>query len=109
MTQHNPRINNSHLCISCSRRADGLAVGRPGHLGWFCNTCGPDLAQIALAMAKTPEFDIVEQRAANKVAELSGLSEFTLTASELPDFIKWAVTEFGEAVRKELEGKDVPF
>lgn len=60
-------------------------------------------------MAPTPEFDIVEQRAAKKVAELSGLSEFTLTAAELPDFVRWAVTEFGEAVRKELEGKDAPF
>lgn len=104
-----PRINNQHICISCGRRSDGLAVGRPNHLGWFCTTCGPDLARIALEMAQTPEFDAVEKRVAQKVAELSGLSEFRMTKDELPEFVQWAVREFSEAMRKELEGTGAPF
>lgn len=99
------RINNPHACICCGRRPEGLAVGNPDRLGWYCNQCNSDLAKVALAMAikKDKELDTYERKACQRVAKLSGLSEFTLTSQELPDFVAWAVTEFAKAMRDELE------
>ena len=103
------RINNPESCICCARRSDGLAVGRPNQLGWYCNECGPDLAKIALKMAAKRELDIYERRACAQVAELCGTSEITLNKDELADFIAWAVTEFGTEIRKQIDGNEAPF
>lgn len=103
-----PRLNNPELCICCSRRSDGLAVGKPGRLAWFCSECGPDLAKIALAMIERRKFDAIEERAAKAVGELCGTS-ITLPQEEIAQFVQWAVTEFGRELTKELESGGPPF
>lgn len=103
------RINNPESCICCSRRADGLAVGRPERLGWFCSECGPDMARIALQMAQSKELDVYEQRAAAAVAEKLPATDFNFPAEDLPKFIGWTVREFADAIRKEIEGGKPPF
>lgn len=50
------------------------------------------------------DFDIFELRALAKVAAQLPADNFNFPASELPDFLRWAVGEFGEQVRKEVEG-----
>jgi len=103
------RLNNPESCICCSRRADGMAVGRPGKLGWFCNDCGAEMAKVALNLIETRKFDVFEQRAAARVADLIAQQDMTLSKDELPDFIKWAVQEFSTAIRAELESGRPPF
>lgn len=102
------RINNPESCICCGRRADGLAVGKPNHLGWYCYECGPDLAKEAVAMKKR-EFDIIEQRAIKSVAAMIGTEPITLDPKEAPDFMKWLIEEFSQAMRREIEGGSAPF
>lgn len=99
------RIGNHQACIVCSRRADGMAVGTPDRLGWYCEICGPERAKEALQDRK---FDQIEQRAAKRVAALCGTS-ISLEPSELPDFIVWVVSEFAKAMRTEVKGDGVPF
>jgi len=103
------RINNPEVCIVCARRADGLAVGHPRRLGWFCNECGPVLAKKALHMTEHRKFDPFEERAAASVAALVGTSTITLSQEELAEFITWAVKEFGEALAKEIDAGWPPF
>lgn len=102
------RINNPESCICCARRTDGLAVGRPGRLGWYCNDCGPDLARIALQM-QNRNFDSLEQRIAEQVAAKAGSDPLTIEPAELPAFISWAVKEFADTIRKEVETGGAPF
>lgn len=104
----NARVNNSEACICCSRRADGVAVGRPGKLGWYCNDCGPDLAKVALAMMHR-DLDNVEKRAAVLVAEAAGQGEIVLKPEELPAFVSWVVKEFADTMRKQFENGAPPF
>lgn len=101
------RINNPESCISCARRADGLAVGTPKKLGWFCNECGPDMAKIALAM-HARDFDTVERRAASAVAEAAG-GALEVPADEAPQFVRWVVEQFAENMRKQFEAGAPPF
>lgn len=103
------RLNDHTQCVCCARRADGLAVGKPGRLAWYCQECGHDLAKSALAMIKTKELDVYETRACEAVAALCGLTEVRLPADELPQFIAWVIAEFGPALRKQLEGGEPPF
>lgn len=105
----NSRLNNVQLCFCCGRRADGWAVGRPGRLAWGCNQCGIDLVKVGLSMAGSKELDEFEKRACAKVAELVGTTEVTLNKDELAEFVGWAVKEFGDAVRKEIESGAAPF
>lgn len=105
---HN-RINNPHVCISCGRRSDGLAVGRPGRLGWYCLECNVDLARIALEMAGSKNLDAVEQRACLKVAEGCGDDAVTLSPQELPAFIAFVVKSFADTMRKDMEEGGAPF
>jgi hypothetical protein len=102
------RINHHAVCIVCARRSDGLAAGKPGRLGWYCHRCGPELAQEAIEM-KPKDMDQLEQRACETVAALCGVSEITLSQGELAEFIAWAVKEFGDALRKEIEDAVIPF
>lgn len=103
------RLNNPDSCICCTRRTDGLAVGRPPKLAWYCNDCGPDLARIALQM-QTRNLDAVEQRACLKVAEqCSGTESLTLQPNELPAFIAYLVKSFADQMRKDLEEGGAPF
>lgn len=103
------RLNNPDSCICCTRRTDGLAVGRPGRLAWFCSDCGPDLARIALQM-QNRNLDAVEQRACLKVAEEASSTEpLTISPAELPAFIAWAVKSFADTMRKDLEQGGAPF
>ena len=102
------RINNPEACICCSRRADGLAVGKPGKLAWYCIDCGADMAKIALAM-NDRIFDGVEKRAADQVAKDAGNEPVTIQPDEMPDFIRWAVRSFAEQMRKDLEAGGSPF
>jgi hypothetical protein len=101
------RVNNPESCISCSRRADGLAVGTPKKLGWYCMECGPDLAKIALAL-NTRQFDAVEKRAAEFVATEAG-GQIEVPATEAPAFILWVIEQFSNSMRKEIEGGGAPF
>jgi ribosomal protein L37AE/L43A len=100
------RLNNSHACIACARRSDGLAVGRPQKLGWYCVECGPNIAAKALYMKN---LDAVEQRACEKVAAEAGQEPITLAPEELPAFIAWAVKSFAETMRKDLDQGGAPF
>lgn len=106
MTQ-SARLDNPESCFVCSRRADGLAVGKPDKLAWFCETCDADLAKIALK-AKPQDFDAFELRACQAVASLCG-GEVRLEPVDLPQFIQWAVDEFSKAVRLEVESGKPPF
>lgn len=101
------RLNNPESCICCARRTDGLAVGKPGKLAWYCQDCGPDLARVALAM-KQRDFDSLEKLAAEKVADAAG-GDVNVPAAELPAFIAWAVKEFADTMRKHLESGEAPF
>ena len=107
MTVHR-RLNNPESCIICARRADGIAVGRPDNLGWFCEECGLDRAKEAIKMP-AKQFDIFEKRACEQVAELCGTSTVTLSAQELPDFIQWAVENFAEQIRAQVQSGKPPF
>ena len=102
------RINNPEACICCGRRSDGLAVGKPQKLGWYCNECGPDLAKVAVAMAQR-EFDIIEKRAIKAVSDMIGNDPVTLDPKETPDFLKWMIDEFSQAMRREIESGAAPF
>lgn len=102
------RLNNPDSCICCTRRTDGLAVGRPGKLGWFCNDCGPDLARIALGM-QTRNMDAVEQRVCLKVAEECSTEALTIEPAELPAFIAYVVKSFADTIRKDMEEGGAPF
>jgi ribosomal protein L37AE/L43A len=104
------RVNNPEACICCGRRADGLAVGRPGRLGWYCAECTPELARIALTMATSNprHFDTIELKAAELVAEAAG-GDISMPAAELPAFVSWAVKEFAEQMRKMMEAGAAPF
>ena len=104
------RLNNPESCICCARRADGLAVGKPGKLGWYCEQCTPELARIALDMAlqRPKELDSLEKLAAEKVAEQIG-GDATIPAAELPAFVAWTVKEFAEVMRKNMESGAAPF
>lgn len=99
------RINNPQACIVCGRRADGMAVGEPDRLGWYCEECGVDKAKEALSMGRA--LDAVEKRACVKVAELCGTS-VTLNTDEMAEFVEWAVEEFAKAMRQEVK-EGVPF
>lgn len=102
------RVNNPESCIACARRANGLAVGNPKKLGWYCADCGPDIARTALQM-QTRNLDSLEQRTCLKVAEQAGAEPLTLTPQELPAFIAWAVKSFADTMRKDLEEGGAPF
>jgi hypothetical protein len=102
------RVNNPESCICCSRRADGLAVGRPQKLGWFCRDCGPDLARKALHMDNRT-FDTLENLVAEQVAKDAANGDVTLTPKELPEFIRWCVTHFADTMRKHVESGKAPF
>jgi hypothetical protein len=99
------RINNPESCVLCSRRADGLAVGRPDHLGWYCSECEVELAMRA---TKAKDFDIYETRAAVKVADSVG-GDLSVPAVELAAFVKWVVDEFAKAIRDEVASGKAPF
>lgn len=94
------RINNSESCVVCARRSDGLAVGQPRALGWYCNECGSTLAWKVLF--KMVNMDKIEQDACIKVAELAG-GDVSIPANELPAFIAWCVKQFAETVRSEVK------
>jgi ribosomal protein L37AE/L43A len=104
----NSRTNNPEACIVCARRSDGLAVGRPERLGWYCKQCGPSNARTALYMKN---MDDVEQRACLKVAEAAsnGTENLNMTSAELPAFISWCVKEFAENMRRDIDGGGPPF
>jgi ribosomal protein L37AE/L43A len=101
------RIKNPHSCFICSRRSDGLAVGKPDKLAWFCEECGIKLAKEAYSMPK--EFDIFEDRALARIAAKLPPTDFNFPASELPAFLKWMIDDFGEEIRKEIESGKAPF
>lgn len=99
------RLNCPDVCFVCARRAAGGGVGRPGRIGWLCTDCSPKIGRIAMAT----KFDIYEERACKAVAEQLPATNFTFPADELPDFVRWIVEEFGEAIRRELESGEPPF
>jgi len=101
-------VNNPEACICCGRRADGIAVGRPGKLGWYCHECGPELARIALHML-TRDWDAIEKRAAEGIAAQIGGDLETVPATELPAFVLWVVAQFSESMRKQIETGEAPF
>ena len=107
------RLNNPESCICCGRRADGLAVGRPGKLGFYCIECGPDMAKVALALLASSgrPLDGVEQRVLERLAgeAVSGEESLTVPAAELPAFLAWAVKSFATGMRDEIAAGGPPF
>ena len=101
------RVNNPEACICCGRRSDGIAVGKPGKLGWFCNDCGAPMAKSALAL-HTREFDAIEKRAAEAVATAAG-GAIEVPMAEGPAFILWVVENFALSMRKQIESGSPPF
>lgn len=99
------RLNNSESCVLCARRADGLAVGKPEQLGWFCSECG---VALAIRATKAKDFDVYETRAAVKVADSVG-GDLSVPAVELAAFVKWVVDEFAKAIRDEVASGKAPF
>ena len=77
----------------------------PEHLGWYCSECGTELAMRA---TKAKDFDIYETRAAVKVADSVG-GDLSVSAVELPAFVKWVVDEFAKAIRDEVASGRAPF
>jgi ribosomal protein L37AE/L43A len=101
------RINNPESCICCARRADGVAVGRPEKLAWYCLECGPEMAKIALAM-HTRAFDALEKSAALAVANDAG-GAIEVPDTEAPAFILWVVEQFAQNMRKQIADGGAPF
>jgi hypothetical protein len=95
-------INNPEACIVCSRRSDGVAVGQPGRLGWYCFDCGPVIAWSVFYM-ETRNFDQVEQRACLRVAEVLGDGDLEVPAAEVPAFLAYVIKEFALAMRQDVE------
>jgi hypothetical protein len=103
------RINNPQSCIACARHSSGMAAGKQGWLGWFCDECGPVLARKVLFMK---DLDSFETAACRKVAaEIYSNHEgdLLITRDELPAFIGWVVKEFAECMRKQVEDGEAPF
>lgn len=104
-----PRINNYNSCIVCGRLPDGLAVGSPSRLGWYCADCGPETARKAMDMVGSKAFDKWERDAIDAVAKLCGDADITMKSNEFRDFIAWAVENFGIEMRRIIDSGDAPF
>lgn len=103
------RINNPESCICCSRRADGVAVGKPGKLGWYCLECGPDMAKIAVEMNERM-FDGVELRAIESVVnDAAGSEPVTIAPDEMHELVKWIIRAYAERMRNLIENGGAPF
>ena len=100
-------FNSIEQCIVCRRRASGLAVGKPEKLGWFCEGCGIPLAKEVTSM-KEKEYDVIEKRAIQRVADKIG-EDLVCPKAELPQFIEWLISDFGEAIKQEVSGDSPPF
>jgi len=100
------RINNDEACVVCARRSDGVAVGQPGRLGWYCFECGPVNAWKVVYMDPR-DLDTVEQRACLKVAEIlcHGNEPLEISAAEVPAFLAYVIKEFARAMREECHGR----
>lgn len=102
------RINNPESCVCCARRSNGLAVGRPGQLGWCCEDCSTETAKKALNM-DSRSFDTLEKLVAERVAKDAADGPVTLTPEEMPEFVQWVVTHFADTIRKHVEQGGSPF
>jgi hypothetical protein len=102
------RINNPQSCIVCARHSSGMAAGKQGWLGWFCDECGPVLARKALFVKDLDSFEI---SACQKVAaEIADDDEHVLIQREdLTEFISWVIKRFAEVMRKTVEDGEAPF
>lgn len=99
-------LNQTHVCFMCRCRSDNLAVGKPDKLAWFCLYCGQDRAKEAYEMKV---FDRLEQEALKKVAAQLPADNFNFPKEELPDFLTWVLQEFGNQIRAQIDGQDIPF
>lgn len=94
-------FNTYQLCIVCRRRSSGVAVGKPDKLGWFCNECASERAKEITAMPDK-KFDAIEKRAIQRVADKIG-ADLDCPQSELPQLIEWLISDFGEALKAEID------
>ena len=104
-----PRINDYNACIVCGRLPDGLAVGNPSRLGWYCADCGPETARKAMDMAGSKTFARWESEAIKAVAKLCGDGEITMKPDEFEQFVAWAVENFGVEMRRIIDSGEAPF
>lgn len=95
------RLNNPHVCFICGRHSAGIAVGKPKDLGWFCFACSLQLAKEMYDMS-AKKFDEIEKRAIQRVADNIG-SDLECPKSELPQLIEWLISDFGEALKAEID------
>ena len=101
-------LNNEWACGICRRRADGVAVGRPGRLLWRCDECGVERAKEVFHMP-TKEFDVFEKRALQKVRDQLVEGDLVVPDGEVMTFLEWLVNDFAEAIRKEIDSGKPPF
>lgn len=94
-------FNNLSQCIVCRRRSSGVAVGKPDKLGWFCNECASERAKEITTMPDK-KFDAVEKRAIAAVAQKIG-GDLQCPQSELPQLIEWLISDFGVALKAEID------
>lgn len=109
-------------CIVCRRRDCGFGVMKGGlksrnpKTGWYCDDCGPALAQKAVAMSQR-EFDRAEQGAILQAGDEAGafLDQIgktdlaTLTEDEWTQFLLTYTRAFGEKMRTALRNNEPPF
>lgn len=107
MTPKHEILNKFGTCVVCRAQSQGLAVGEPGRLGWYCEECGPERAERIVKM-KEGALNKLEQDAVMRLLE--DLPEtITVPAGERVLFIEWIIAEFGKNVRRELDANTPPF
>lgn len=94
-------FNTHAICIVCRRRSSGVAVGNTDKLGWLCHECGIERAKEVTAMSEK-KFDAVEKRAIESVAKKIG-GDLQCPKEELPQLIEWLISDFGEALKAEID------
>lgn len=103
------RINDYNSCVVCGRLPDGLGVGDPKRIGWYCENCGPETARKATDMAGSKTFKKLEQAAIKSVAALCGDGEIRMKPDEFEQFVAWAVENFGVEMRRIIGSGEPPF
>ena len=101
-------VNTPYVCIVCRSHDDGLGVGSPNRVSWYCKRCGPHRARIVHDMDK-PTLDAYERRALESVRAQLQDGDLDVPASEILPFLEWLITTYGEEIRKDIDNGGAPF
>lgn len=116
-TSSGPPNHTPTVCFCCGRRAHGIGIGDFGRDGkgdpkWLCQLCIPLIDQIRSAQ----RFDIYENNAIDMTIEAVGPSIEangsdlgSWNESQVRQFVVDIVMGFGDAIRKQIRTKEVPF